>query len=370
MAIGAYWDVHSGILGLATDKYYPQGLFRRFPAVPVTKKPVWVIFGNGSSLQENLLIKLVSLDRDVKVLLPEDEVINKFTSKEGVDETFGNGVWVEGVLYMWGLSSNDENDSVLERDQKKLVEPFLCVCQYLWDNQKSAPKSYIITRGLYRVDDASVLDPAPSTLVGVAKVLRSETTVHNKCIDLPSDRQTKDMADYVFLELWYHFDEEETVTFRGSDQICKRLSPRFSMVRGFAEPLALPKGSDRFQLVLPETKMIHDLEFTFLPCYTLAENEIEIKVKANALNFRDLFAVLKPDPQFDSVNAIGTDFSGVVTAVGSNVSKRTVGEAVFGCNYNDDQALPSHIKMDEERVIALPDSTKHIHQKNYFKTSH
>lgn len=89
--------------------------------------------------------------------------------------------------------------------------------------------------------------------------------------------------------------------------------------------------------------------------WTLKEGEVEIRVKAYALNFRDVFAVLKPSVEFESMNTVGIDWSGVVTAIGPNVTKWNVGDAVFSTNLNGD-ALPSHnVMLNEDFLMPIPD---------------
>lgn len=119
------------------------------------------------------------------------------------------------------------------------------------------------------------------------------------------------------------------------------------------EELTLPQLCDRFQLVHPETRQIADLEFGPLGQYQLEENEIEVHVKASALNFKDVLNILKPTEQFKDSNAVGFDFAGVVSAIGSKVSSRKIGDAVFGCNFTQG-ALPSHIKIPEDAVVEVP----------------
>ncbi len=77
-------------------------------------------------------------------------------------------------------------------------------------------------------------------------------------------------------------------------------------------------------------------------------------MKATALNFRDVFAVIKPIALFDEFNSVGLDVAGVITRIGPKVSKLRVGDRVIGMNMHRDMALPSHILMEEDRVVELP----------------
>jgi phthiocerol/phenolphthiocerol synthesis type-I polyketide synthase C len=106
--------------------------------------------------------------------------------------------------------------------------------------------------------------------------------------------------------------------------------------------------------VIPNTHSIANLAFeTHNTKPVLKPLEVEIEVKASALNFRDVLSVLKPTPQFDDVNAIGLDVCGIVVALGSEVTKRKLGDVVLGCNYQN-LALPSHVVMNESSMVNLP----------------
>jgi len=87
--------------------------------------------------------------------------------------------------------------------------------------------------------------------------------------------------------------------------------------------------------------------------------EVELEVRACALNFRDLFMVMKPEafglPDAKSalsMESVGLDVSGVVVGVGEGVTKFHVGDEVFGLAQNG--ALSSHIVASEARLMKMP----------------
>lgn len=171
------------------------------------------------------------------------------------------------------------------------------------------------------------------------------------CIDLSPAIPVDDQVNDVFCELFWTSDAEELIALRDG----KRLVPRLASMKITDYSLSIPSFADRFQLIMPPTKAIADLEFGFLNSYILKDDEIEIQVKAAALNFRDIFAVLKPTSQFDNVNSIGSDFAGVVIKMGSAVTKWKMGDPVFGMN-TEQQALPSHLKTKENMVLGMPEN--------------
>ncbi|CAL8085094.1 unnamed protein product [Orchesella dallaii] len=154
----------------------------------------------------------------------------------------------------------------------------------------------------------------------------------------------------VFYEIW-QCDKEVQVAFSGA----KRYVPRLFPYKPLSNALKLPKGTDKFCLILPETKSIADLQFGPLELDLLKEDHVEILVKTSALNFRDILSVIKPTEQFKDINMVGFDLAGVVKRVGGKVTKWKLGDRVCGCNM-ENSALPSHVMLHQDLLIGVPDT--------------
>ena len=87
-------------------------------------------------------------------------------------------------------------------------------------------------------------------------------------------------------------------------------------------------------------------------------NEIEVEVSATGLNFRDVMWALSilPDEMLEdgfAGPALGLEFSGRVTQVGSSVNHLEVGDPVVGlCG----GAFATHVVVDVEHVAKIPDA--------------
>ena len=85
--------------------------------------------------------------------------------------------------------------------------------------------------------------------------------------------------------------------------------------------------------------------------------EIEVQVQAGGLNFRDVMKALGTYPgQPIDLNWYGDDFSGVVTSVGTEVTKFKVGDRVAGMA---PYAFQSHLLVDSRLVFPLPEGLSH-----------
>lgn len=254
---------------------------------------------------------------------------------------------IQGIIYLWGLGAGTNTD------QAEVSQPFLNLCQSVVElKQQQILKFFVVTKGVYPIGDHVCDNPAGSTIWGIAKSCANEMNMKIKMIDFDPSGDggpdaAREMVNDVFYELW-NDSTDPCMAYRNKSRYFGRLSK----TKLTEKALKLPQ-STRFHLVLPQSRAIADLKFGTLGKSLLKPNEIEIQVKAAALNFRDIFAVMKPDAQFENINVVGSDFAGVVGQVGSDVTKWKVGDAVFGCNL-EDGALPSHVKIVEDAVVQIP----------------
>lgn len=254
---------------------------------------------------------------------------------------------IEGILYLWGLSAGTNTD------QGDIAQPFLNLCQAVLEmKQQHVPKFFLVTNGIYQIGDHLCENPAGSTLLGIGKSCANEMNMKFKAVDVCPITHAQgglDNANDIFYELW-NDASDWLIAYREKTRYFGKLMK----TKLTEKALKLPQN-DRFHLILPQSKAISDLKFGTLGKYSLKPYEIEVHLKAAALNFRDVFAVLKPDAQFEKVNTIGSDFAGVVCAIGSQVTKWKIGDSVFGCNF-EEGALPSHIRIVEDEVVQKPES--------------
>lgn len=261
---------------------------------------------------------------------------------------------VEGVLYCWAMDRN-------LTEQSELLQPFFYLTKnisLLLENkqQKSLPRVIVLTEGIVPIEDNDMSHYHAGTLWGYCKSLRNEVTEFNcRCIDV-TDRNVGDdefRLWEIFSEL-FNTEKEPQAAYHGRTKYI----PKFQPYKPSAteQDLKLPQATDRFRLIHPETKAIADLQFGQLDHFVLDSNEVEVQVKCFGLNFRDVLNVLKPTEQFKErdFNTVGFDFAGEIKRLGSGVTKWKVGDVVFGVNF-DGNALPSHTKIREEYIIAIPD---------------
>ncbi|OXA48600.1 Phthiocerol synthesis polyketide synthase type I PpsC [Folsomia candida] len=314
----------------------------------VGENPLWLLFGPPSKamdcLHENLKVsgrEAIAVEYNTTDLRPDH--IEDF--REMVKKSKSKGT-LEGIIYLPGDS---------ETRQAIIAQGFLNLLKVLattrWSNTTNLPKIVLVTEGIIPVGtDSSSGHPARGTLWGILRTFQSEfTNFKTTCIDLESESLPESKAEQIGMELWTD-DGEIHVAYRGGFRHTPRATPiKFQQL---INPLSISR-SDRNKLILPASKAISDLKFGILPPAKLNSTEVEVRVVAAGLNFKDVLSVLKPSAEFDQENCIGADFCGIISSVGEAVTKWKVGDDVLGCNF-EQGALPSHISQDQHQLVKLP----------------
>jgi thioester reductase-like protein len=316
----------------------------------------WILMSNDCEYSRFFQRKLESVGKNVVLTTPTAEKLTQLSpthyqirpeEKSDIETLMhsllkGEGSHIEGILYLWGL---DQDKS----DQAYRAHAFLNMSQFLLSTKfKAYPRVYVLTGGIMPVSDQAPCNPSSGTLWGMSRSLRSEQpNLTCRCIDLALDDSSEQKLEEIFMEIWNE-DGENQVAYRDR----KRYVVRFVSTKITHTDLPIPNSS-RFSLTLPASKTIADLKFDVLGVYQLQGKEIEIKVKAAGMNFKDVLNVLKPDAQFEKTNSVGADFAGIVTAVGPEATICNVGDLVVGCNF-ESVPLPSHVKTLDDAVVPLP----------------
>jgi NADPH:quinone reductase-like Zn-dependent oxidoreductase/acyl carrier protein len=113
--------------------------------------------------------------------------------------------------------------------------------------------------------------------------------------------------------------------------------------------LPMPR-SDDYVLAPTERGAIDNLRLTEAEVTPPAPNEVQIRVEAAGLNFRDVLNVLGLYP--GDPGPIGGDLCGIVTELGSEVSGYHIGQRVFGSMQG---AFASRLNVPQQLLAPVPD---------------
>lgn len=365
-------ECYAGILGCITGEATPTTnllqLVNNCPAMHRTdEKKSWVVFTTSESpatlqicteldscgssvvaafqssddhknaakyLSKNVVTKSIRADA-------EDGVAMEALLREG-----GN---IQGIIFAWGMD-------VKEMDQKNIALPLMHIAKYVL-SQKRPPKMFAITQGVHPVTETLICNPSSASIFGMMKSLKNESSeLFVRCIDLDHEAGEPLKAEQILFEIALKDARGEAGRVQTAYREKIRYEPRFvkGAISTTSDQLQLPQSTERYSLVLPKSRLINDLSFDTLEQDDVGGLEIEVKIKAFALNFKDILTILKPSAEFEKLNTVGLDYSGVITKVGKNVTDLKIGDRVFGCNFKEAQ-LPSHLVVTADSVLPIPE---------------
>ncbi|MCU1503876.1 MAG: polyketide synthase, partial [Ilumatobacteraceae bacterium] len=176
---------------------------------------------------------------------------------------------------------------------------------------------WVVTRNARAVQEqADPVDIAQAAAWGFADSLAiEEPQLRLACVDLaPRERDVALLVDELLAG-----SDEDRVAFRNSVRHVSRLT----RVRREAM-LELPSGP--YEVLLTEGGSIDGLVLAAATNRSPGPGEVAIAVRASGLNFRDVLGVMGMYP--GGLDRVGSECSGVVTAVGAGVDSLEVGDEV------------------------------------------
>ena len=216
-----------------------------------------------------------------------------------------------------------------------------------------SPRLYVVTRSAQAVLDGDRINLEQGGLRGLLRVIGTEHP-HLWATHIDIDDRTG--AEQVARQLLVGSDEDETA-WRNDEWYAARLSPtalRPDEGRQTLVDHSANHGRDGMRLRLRTPGDMETMEFVAFDRVAPGPGQIEVAVTASSLNFLDVLAAFGRYPTFEGHGPQpGSDFVGVVTAVGPHVSEHKVGDRVGGMSPNGCWA--TFVTCDARLAAALPE---------------
>ncbi len=284
----------------------------------------WIILadqgGVGAALAEALtargesstVIQACSLDGAANAVDPADA-----RAVQGAVQSALREMPCRGVVHLWNLDdANAAGDDGVT--QQRALGSLLHLTQSLVTGEQSAqPRLWIVTRGAQSIVDGEPTLATSAMSWGLARTIVLEhPELQTRRIDLASTPTSSDIAQLVH-EL-RATDGEDQVALRHGDRFVARMAP---LALG-----AKQNAAAGLRLMSSTSGSLDDLTFVTEPRRVPGPGEIEIRVRASGLNFRDVMnaLALRSDPE-----ALGSECSGEITAIGDGVTGFAVGDAAM-----------------------------------------
>jgi myxalamid-type polyketide synthase MxaB len=260
---------------------------------------------------------------------------------------------LRGVVHMWGANQKTTDDPA--ECAQRLAIGMLHLVQAVAAGSAML-RSWVVTQGAQAVEAGDTVHPEQAPLWGLVRSLMPEAPeLQITCIDAGSD------PDGAALALLAELDAapgESQVAYRGAERFVARL------VRC---PDAVPAAIEGpFRLQLKEYGSPDNLQLAPLSRQKPGRTQVEIAVKATALNFRDVVIALGVLRDFYAKEMgieraadipLGFDCAGIVSAVGEGVTDLAVGDEVMSPAVG---GAASHVIAFREAVMRIPKGVDHI----------
>ncbi|ODS52965.1 MAG: hypothetical protein ABS36_15880 [Acidobacteria bacterium SCN 69-37] len=321
-------------------------------AAPADATGQWVIFDDGTGRAAGLIEQLRAHAGTVTRVIPSGEDAGDEAAVTIAPDdpeayrralaTAGKAA-VRGVISFWPLrvprlSAEDVPGGV----QRFGTEAALGLVQALADRTEgSAPRLWIVTAGSQIVDGTETVRLEQAPVAGLTRVAANEhLDLRIGLIDLDSQTSVGE-APLLLREVVADADVEP-VAYRKGVRYTPRLERR---LRRSAPPVDLAPH----RLTIAERGTLENLTIEPAERRTPGPGDVEIRVRASGLNFRDVLSALGMYP--GEIRHLGSDCAGEVVAVGEAVRGFAVGDRVVAMV---EGAFASHAVTRWEFVAPLP----------------
>ncbi len=244
----------------------------------------------------------------------------------------------------------------LQATNRRLTETFRVLAELMWVDFGGHVDMWLVSQAGRQVREHEAVDPLNAGIYGLAQVASQEMRQQNlRTVDLQSGLSPKQLASDL-LACIERAGSEPALAVREGQILCPRLVAAPEVLSQEKFSATLPQDS-AYRLRLGTDDTIDGLRFESLPRRAPGEGQVEIEVRAAGLNFSDILKALGLYPGIvDEIVPLGLECSGIVSAVGPNVTKWSVGDEVMAVV---PYGFASHCITTEDAVIGKPSSLEH-----------
>lgn len=252
---------------------------------------------------------------------------------EQMERLFADGGWGErrplrGIVHLWNLdlSPLGAGDGDPDGEDALGLGSLLHLAQLLPVDALagSGAALWIVTRGAQVAsgeEPAALLRPRAAGAWALADAVAAERS------ELQVRRIDTDPADAA--ETWEALGRELVRTDSGPSGVALRRGVRWTrQLRRIAAGDSQPPASESRRLSLVKPGTLDGVALVGTPAAQPGPGEVQLRVLAAGVNFRDVLSVLGMYP--DGEVPLGVECVGIVTAVGAGVADLALGDRVFG----------------------------------------
>jgi NADPH:quinone reductase-like Zn-dependent oxidoreductase/aryl carrier-like protein len=296
----------------------------------------WLVFADETGAGEAFAGRMRQAGASVELLarpkkLDEKQIVAAVAKSAPIDQP------LHGALFLWALDAptGAADLAALETAQADQLNGALFALRTVVDR---AARVIVATRGTQQAVTASA-DLVQAPIWSFAGVVAAENlTCGLTRVDLDPNSTSRD-ADALVAEAGAT-DREDRVAYRGGARYVARLA---------RDQNAPPAEDQPVLLDITERGSLGNLALVPLERRSPGAGEVEIRVYATGLNFRDALNALgmyqgEPGP-------LGNECAGVVTAIGPGVTRLAVGDEVISMV---DRSFATYVVAPEDKTVIKP----------------
>jgi polyketide synthase 5 len=252
-----------------------------------------------------------------------------------------------GVVVLTGPKNGDTEDQspLLGREY---VQHLVHITRELPEIPAGSPRLYVVTRNAQTIVASDVTNLEQAGLRGLMRVIGTEHP-YLRATQIDLDEATD--AEQLAQQLLGGSEEDETA-WRDGQWYTARLS--LSPLRPEERKTTVADHErDGMRLQIRTPGDLETLELVACDRVPPGPGQIEVAVSGSSINFADVLVAFGRFPAFEGwLPRLGTDFAGVVTAVGPDVTDHKVGDHVGGLSPNG--CWGTFITCDARLAVTLP----------------
>lgn len=349
---------------------------------PQNSQGSWLIFCDANGIGNRLADKLVGTGEKCFLVFP-GHAFGRTTKKDNREHFHINPSKIKdfkkllnnilrdenlpcrGVVHMWSLDPPSPEKHMLDSiESSKQIGCFtlLRLAQNLVKiHPNKPPKLWIITSGTQSVGEKiGTLSIAQSPTWGLGKVIAAEHP-ELKCTNIDLSISPKENEIQCLFHELFADDNENQIVLSHESRYVARLARYTNGSKG--EKTVLRSANLPFQLEITTPGILDNFILRETKSKKPGPGEVEIKVKAAGLNFRDVMTAMELLPPIFEGSA-GWECSGTISAIGKGVKGFKVGDEViaFGSRCFSSHVItyqyltahkPDHISFEEASTIPL-----------------
>jgi polyketide synthase 5 len=253
----------------------------------------------------------------------------------------------DAVVILAGPRNGDPDEECAVRGED-YVRHMVRIARTITETDERPPRLYVVTRHAQTVLPGDVTNLEQAGLRGLVRAISTEHP-HLRATHIDTDEDTE--GEQLARQLLGRSDEDETA-WRNGQWHTARLSP--APLRPEERRTAVadhPHDGVRWQIRTPGD--LETMELAAFDRVPPGRGEIEVAVTASSLNFPDVLYASGRYPGIDGdAPELGTDFAGIVSAVGPDVTTHRVGDRVGGYSVNGCWA--TYVTCDARLAVTLP----------------